>query len=103
MISGQGDDESQAALNPASAAVALAAILRFLTQQLSLEREDVVQDPIDPPAFETMVGDDAGAFQMPPQQRAQRPVNARATSNLGFFEQLQAAVEGKLAEPVLAN
>jgi hypothetical protein len=90
-------------LELASAAVALAAILGFLTQQLSLQREDVVQDPIDPPALETMVGDDAGAVEVPPQQRAQRPVNARATSDLGFFEKLQAAVECKLAEPVLAN
>jgi hypothetical protein len=68
-----------------------------------LQREDVVQDPIDPPAFETMVRDDACAFEVPPEQCAQGPVNARATSNLGFFEKLQAAVEGKLAEPVFPN
>jgi len=68
-----------------------------------LQREDVVQDPIDPPAFETMVGDDAGAFEVAPEQCAQGPVNARATSNLGFLQKLQAAVERKLAEAVLAN
>ncbi len=50
-----------------------------------------------------MVGNDTGAFEVPPQQRAQRPVHARTTSNLGLFEKLQAAVERKLAEPVLTN
>jgi len=67
-----------------------------------LQREDVVEDAIDPPAFETMVGDDARAFEVPPEQGAQGAVNARATSDLGFLEKLQAAVEGKLAQPVLA-
>jgi hypothetical protein len=70
---------------------------------LSLQREDVVEDPIDPTALETMVRDDAGAFQVAPKGRTQGPVDARPTSNLGFLEKLQAAVEGKLAEPVLAN
>ena len=70
---------------------------------MRLERKDVVQDPIYPPAFETVVRDDPGAFEMPPEQCAQGPVDARATSHLGFFEKLQAAIEGKLAEPVLAN
>src|SRR5260370_18558501 len=68
-----------------------------------MQCEDVVEDPIDPTALETMVRDDAGALQVPPERRTQRPVDARATSNLGFLEKLQAAVEGKLAEPVLAN
>jgi hypothetical protein len=85
------------------AAVALAAILWFLTQQLSLQREDVVQDAVDAPAFETMVCDDAGAVEVPAEQCAQGPVDACATSNLGFLQELQAAVEGKLAQPVLAN
>jgi hypothetical protein len=68
-----------------------------------LQREDVVQDPIDPPALQAMVGDDAGAFEMTPEQGAQGPIDPCATSHLGFFEKLQAAVEGKLAEPVFAN
>jgi hypothetical protein len=69
-----------------SAAVALATILRFLTQQLSLEREDVIEDPIDPPALEAMVGDDAGALEVTPEQGAQGSIDARATSNLGFLQ-----------------
>lgn len=85
------------------AAVALAAILWFLTQQLSLQREDVVQDPIDPPALEAMVGDDAGPIEMPPEQGAQGSIDARATSNLGLLEKLEAAVQRQLAQPVLAN
>jgi hypothetical protein len=53
-----------------------------------LQRKDVVQDPIDPPAFETMIRDNARAFEVPPEQCAQGPVDARATSHLGFFEKL---------------
>ena len=86
-----------------SAAVALAAILRRLTEQLGLQGEDVVQHPIDPPAFEAMVGDDARAVEVSPQQVAQRTIHPRAASHLGFLEKLQAAIESKLAEPVFAN
>jgi hypothetical protein len=86
-----------------SAAIALAAIFRGLSEQLRLQREDVIQHPIDPPALEAMVGDDARAVEMPPQQGAQRPIDPRATSDLGFLQKLQAAVEGELAEPVFAN
>jgi hypothetical protein len=49
-----------------SAAVALSAILRGLSEQLRLQREDVVQDPIDAPTLEAMVGDDAGPVKVPP-------------------------------------
>jgi hypothetical protein len=68
-----------------------------------LQREDVVQDAIDPPAFEAMVRDHAGALEMPAQRGAQRPVDTRATTDLGFFKELQAAVERALAEPVLSD
>jgi hypothetical protein len=71
-----------------SAAVALAAILWLLTKQLRLQREDVIQDPIYTPTFQTVVRDDPGSFEVPPQQCAQGPVDARATSHLGLFEKL---------------
>jgi hypothetical protein len=86
-----------------SAAVALSAILRGLSEQLCLQREDVVQDPIDTPTLQAMVGDDAGPFEVPPQGRPQWPVDARTTSNLGFLEELEAAVERELAKSVLPN
>jgi len=86
-----------------SAAVALSAILRGLSKQLCLEREDVVQNPIDAPALEAMVGDDAGPFEVSPQRRPQWPVDARTTCNLGFLQKLEAAVQRKLAKPVLSN
>ncbi len=76
-----------------SAAVALSAILRGLSKQLCLKREDVVQDPIDTPTLEAMVGDDAGLFEVSPQGRPQWPVDTRATSNLRLLEKLEAAVE----------
>jgi len=50
-----------------------------------------------------MVGDDAGPFEVPPQGSPQWPIDARTTSNLGFLEKLEAAVERKLAKPVLPN
>ncbi len=86
-----------------SAAVALPAILRGLSKQLCLQREDVVENPIDAPALEAMVGDDAGSFEVSPQRRPQWPVDARTTCNLGFLQKLEAAVERKLANPVLSN
>jgi hypothetical protein len=100
---GPGEPVATGYLAPRSGPVALPAILRGLPEQLSLQREDVVEDPIDPPAFEAMVGDHAGAIEMSPQQDAQRPVDTRAASNLRFLEELKAAVEGKLAESVLAD
>ena len=70
---------------------------------MCLQREDVVQDPIDAPTLQAMVGDHAGPVEVSPQGRPQWPVDARATANLGFLEKLEAAVERKLAKPVLPN
>jgi hypothetical protein len=39
-----------------------------LTQELSLQREDVVKDAIDAPAFEAMVGDHTGALEVAAQR-----------------------------------
>ena len=75
-----------------SAAVALAAILWGLSKQLGLQREDVVQHPIDAPAFKAMVGDHARPIEMPPEQVAQGPIDPRAASHLSLLEKLQAAV-----------
>jgi hypothetical protein len=33
-----------------------------LTEQLGLQREDVIQDAIDAPAFETVIGDHTGTL-----------------------------------------
>lgn len=50
-----------------------------------------------------MIGDDAGAIEMTPEQGAQGSIDARATSNLGFLQELEAAVQRQLAQPVFAN
>jgi hypothetical protein len=68
-----------------------------------LQGEDVIQDPIDTPALEAMVGDDARTFEVLPQGSPQWPVDARATSDLGFLQNLEAAVQRQLAQAVLAN
>jgi hypothetical protein len=46
---------------------AVPAVLRRLTEQLGLQREDVIEDAIDPPALETVFGDHAGTFEMAAQ------------------------------------
>ncbi len=85
------------------AAVALAAILRSLPEQLCLQRKDVVEHTIDTPAFEAMVCDHSRAFEVATEQGAERPIYARAASHLGVLQQLKAAVERKLPQPVLTN
>src|SRR5450759_595064 len=50
-----------------SGAVALPAVLGRLTEQLRLQREDVIEDAIDAPALEAMIGDHPGVFQVAAQ------------------------------------
>src|ERR1700694_604727 len=86
-----------------SRAVALAPILRGLAEQLSLHRKYVVEDAIDAPSFQPMLGDHSRMLQLAPKGCPQRPIDASLTAHLGFLEQLQATVEGKLPQFVLAN
>ena len=72
--------------------VSLPAVLGRLTEQLGLQREDVVQHAIDPPALEAVVGYDAGALEVLAQGCSKGPVDARLPSHLRLFKQLQAAV-----------
>src|SRR5712691_3445396 len=89
-------------LKPRSAR-ALPAVLRLLAEQLRLQSEDVVEDPVDAPPFESMVCDHPGMLEVMAQRRAERSVNARASTRLGLLEQLETPVERKLAEPVLGQ
>ena len=50
-----------------SAVLAVPAVLRGLTEQLGLQREDVIQDAIDAPAFEAVIGDHTGTLEMAAQ------------------------------------
>jgi hypothetical protein len=68
--------------------VALAAILRSLAEQLRLQGEDVIEHPIDSPAFEPVVRDHACALEVTPQRGPERPVDARLSSHLGLLKQL---------------
>src|SRR5450631_3335881 len=47
--------------------VALPAVLGRLTEQLRLQREDVIEDAIDAPTREAMIGDHPGVFQVAAQ------------------------------------
>jgi len=84
-------------------AVALAAVLWSLPQELRLEREDVVEHPIDAPALEAVVRDHTGAVEVTPEGDSERSIDSRAAANLGFLQQLKAPVERFLAEPVFLD
>jgi hypothetical protein len=73
-----------------------------LTQQLGLEREDVIEDAIDPPALETMLGDHPCTIEVAAKRRPQRSIDARLSFQLGVFEQIKAAIEGELPRAVRA-
>jgi len=81
----------------------LPALFRLLAEQLSLEREDVVEHAVDAPAFEPVLGDHARMLQRAPQARSKRAVDSRLATDLGLLEDLEAAVERKLPEPVFAT
>jgi hypothetical protein len=83
-----------------SGSCALAAIFRSLAEQLRLQGEDVVEDAIDSPAFEAVVGDHAGPFELAPQQSPQCSINPRASANLRILEELKAAIERELPQLV---
>lgn len=84
-------------------AVVVPAVLRVLAEQLSLQREDVVEHAIDPATLQTMVGDDAGQVEVASQPEPKRTVDPRLAAHLGLFEELKAAVQRQLPRPVRPN
>src|SRR5260370_33269234 len=80
--------------------VVMPAVLGRLTEQLRLQREDVVEHAIDAPALQSMVRDHAGALEIFAQGRSKRSVDPRLPSHLGLFEPLKAAVDRKLPRPM---
>ena len=82
---------------------ALAAILWRLAEKLRLEREDIVEDAIDAPPLEAVVGDHPCPLEVAAQRGSKWSVHPRSTAYLRLLEQLKAAVKRKLAQPVLAN
>lgn len=84
-------------------ACALATILWRLAQQLRLEGEDVVENTIDAPAFKAVVGDHPGPLEVTAQRSPKRSVDPRSPAHLRLLEQLKAAVQRELAQPVPAD
>src|ERR1700716_3088362 len=80
----------------ASGAVGQAAVLWRLTEKLRLQREDVVEHAINAPALQAMLDHPSGTLEVTSQRRPKQPVDARLSFHLGLFQQLEAAVEGKL-------
>jgi len=66
--------------------VVVPAVLRFLPEQLCLQRKDVVEHAIDPPSLEPVLGDHAGPLEVAPQQQPERTVDARLTADLRLLE-----------------
>jgi hypothetical protein len=62
-VSRQGDREARCP----SGAVPLPAVLGRLTEQLRLQRKDVIEDAIDAPTLEAMIGEHPGVFQVAAQ------------------------------------
>ncbi len=75
-------------------------VLRLLPEQLRLQGEDVIEDAIDPPPFQPVVGDHARVLEVPAQRAAEWPVDTSLAAHLRVFEKLEAAVEGSLPGPV---
>src|SRR5260370_6608839 len=82
------------------AAVALAAVLRSLPQELRLQGEYVVQHPIDTPALEAVVRDHAGAVEVPPEGDSERSIDTGSPGDLRLLQELKTPIESGLAEPV---
>ncbi|HEV3406422.1 MAG TPA: hypothetical protein VG364_07460, partial [Candidatus Dormibacteraeota bacterium] len=74
----------------------MAAVLRLLPQQLGLKGKDVIEHPIDAPALEPVIGDDAGVLEVAAERSPERAVDARLAADLGLLEQLQAPIEREL-------
>jgi hypothetical protein len=79
------------------------AVLRVLSQELGLQREDVIEHAVDMAALDTMVCDDPGALEVAAKQSAERPVDASLAVKLSLLEQLEASVQGQLSRPVLSH
>ena len=81
----------------------LAPILRGLAEQSCLKGEDVVEDSIDAPPLEAVVGDHAGTLEEAPKRRGQWAIDPGSSVDLRFLEELKAAIERELPQPVAPN
>jgi hypothetical protein len=67
-----------------------------LAEELRLQRKDVVEDAVDAPSFEAMVGDHAGLLQVPAKPSSERSIDSRLAPDLRIFKQLKAPIEREL-------
>src|SRR5919204_1095436 len=81
----------------------LPAVLRFVCQQARLEGEDVVEDAVDPPALEPVVGDHSRPLEAVTQGRPEEAIDAGLAAHLRLFQQLQAPVQRELPRPVCSE
>jgi hypothetical protein len=66
-----------------------------------LEREDVIQDALDPSALEPVIGDQAGVAEQFAELQTECRVDAELAAFQGFLEHHQAEVEDLEAMPAL--
>ena len=80
---------------------AVPAVLRRLTEQLGLQRENVIEDAINPPALEPVIGYQAGVAEQLTELQTECRVDAELAAFQGFLEHHQAEVEDLEAMPAL--
>ena len=78
----------------------VARVLRLLSQELRLKGKDVVQDTVDAPSFEPVVGDHARVLELLPQRRAEVTVDSQLAAHLCLLQKLEASVESELLRAV---
>src|SRR5438309_6399307 len=79
-----------------SGSVVVPRVLRLLTEQLGLHREDIVEDAVDAPALEPVLDQHAGPFEVLPERNAKWPVHAALAPDLSLLEQLQTPIQREL-------
>jgi hypothetical protein len=75
-----------------SGSVVVPGVLRFLPEELRLEREDVIEHAVDAPSLEPVVRDDPRVLELEPQRRPELTVDADLAPHLGLLQDLEAPV-----------
>jgi hypothetical protein len=70
---------------------------------LGLQSKYVVEDAIDAPSLEAMVGDHTRPLEVPAKLDPKRPVDARLSSDLRLLQQLKAPIECELPGSMTPN
>lgn len=76
--------------------VVVARVLRFLSEELRLQGEDVVEHAVDAPSLEPVIRDHARVLQLVPERRAKVTIDPHLAADLRLLQELEAAVQRQL-------